>query len=119
MSVATNRQWTTKDGQKKEAVEFHNVVLWGKQAEIAASFLTKGSLVLVEGRIETRSWDDKDGNPRRTTEIIAENIQLGPKPGDKPSAHVRAEPVAAEETLPALDLDGNEEDTGRDLEQLF
>src|SRR3989344_4344973 len=67
--LATNRVWTDKAGAKQEAVEFHNVVVWGRQAEIASKFLIKGSLVLIEGRLQTRSWDDKQGQKRRTTEI--------------------------------------------------
>lgn len=78
-SVATNRNWTNAAGQKQEAVEFHNVVVWGRQADIASRFLHKGGLILVEGRIQTRTWDDKQGQKRRTTEIIAERIQLGPR----------------------------------------
>src|ERR1035437_6307663 len=85
--VATNRTWTDKDGKKQEDVEFHNVVFWGRQAEIASQFLTKGSLVLVEGRLSTRSWTDKNGTERRATEIICEGMQLGPKPqGDAKAA---------------------------------
>src|ERR1700684_945367 len=81
LGVATNRTWTDKQGAKQEEVEFHNVVIWGKQAEVAATFLTKGSLVMIEGRLATRSWDDKDGITRKTTEIVCENMQLGPKLG--------------------------------------
>src|ERR1035441_3517370 len=76
VGVATNRTWTDKSGQKQEDVEFHNVVFWGRQAESASQFLTKGSLVLVEGRLATRSWTDKNGTERRTTEIICEGMQL-------------------------------------------
>lgn len=79
--VATNRVWTDKAGAKQEETEFHNVVVWGRQAEIASKFLVKGSLVLVEGRIQTRTWQDREGQARRTTEIVAERIQLGPRPG--------------------------------------
>ncbi len=79
--VATNRTWTNKGGEKQEATEFHNVVLWGKQAEVASKFLVKGSLVLIEGRLQSRSWDDKQGQRRKVTEIIAERMQLGPRPG--------------------------------------
>lgn len=79
-SLATNRVWTDKAGQKQEAVEFHNIVAWGRQAEIASKFLTKGGLALVEGRLQTRAWEGKDGQQRRTTEIISEMIQLGPRP---------------------------------------
>src|ERR1039458_8835845 len=73
-----NRAWTDKDGEKQEEVEFHNVVLFGKQAEVAATYLRKGSLALFEGRNQTRSWRDKDGNEHRITEVICENMQLGP-----------------------------------------
>jgi single-strand DNA-binding protein len=80
LGVATNRAWTDKAGQKQEEAEFHNVVIWGKQAEVACQFLAKGSLVLIEGRIVTRSWE-KDGVTHKVTEIVCENMQLGPKPG--------------------------------------
>lgn len=80
-SVATNRVWTDKAGQKQEAAEFHNIVVWGRQAEIASKFLNKGGLVLIEGRIQTRDWEDKQGQKRKTTEVIAEWLQLGPRPG--------------------------------------
>lgn len=79
-SVATNRIWNDKISGKKEDTEFHNIVVWERQAEIASRFLAKGSLVLVEGRLQTRSWDDKQGQQRKTTEIVAERIQLGPRP---------------------------------------
>ena len=78
--LATNRVWTDKNtGQKQEKTEFHNIVLWQRLAEIASQYLQKGSLVLVEGRLETRTWQDSSGNKHYRTEIIAENIQLGPK----------------------------------------
>ena len=106
MGVATNRQWKDKQGTTQESVEFHNVVMWGKTAETSSAFLTKGSLVLVEGRLETRNWQDKDGATRRVTEIIAEHVQFGPRPSavqaEKPSAqspdttsHLDPEDVAA------------------------
>ena len=79
-SIATNRIWNDKSGVKQEETEFHNVVVWGKQAEIANQFLKKGSLVLIEGRLRTRTWQDKQGQNRRTTEIICERLQLGPRP---------------------------------------
>jgi len=78
-SVATNRVWTDKSGQKQESAEFHNVVVWGRQAELASQFLSKGSLVMIEGRLQTRTWQGNDGQNRRTTEIIAERIQFGPR----------------------------------------
>lgn len=77
--VATNRVWNDAGGAKKEDTEFHNVVAWGRSAEVAAQFLSKGGLVLVEGRLQTRSWQDKQGVNHKTTEIICERLQLGPK----------------------------------------
>ena len=78
-SLATNRTWKGKDGQKQEESQFHRVVLWQKLAEIASQFLTKGSLGLNEGRIQTRSWQDKSGVKKYTTEIIGESMQMGPR----------------------------------------
>lgn len=80
-SVATNRVWNDKNNQKQEQVEFHNVVVWGRQAEIASKFLLKGQMVMVEGRIQSRDYEDKAGAKRRVTEIVAERIQFGPKAG--------------------------------------
>lgn len=78
--LATNRVWSNQEThQKQEKTEYHNIVLWRRLAEIASQYLKKGSLVLIEGRIQTRSWNDQSGNKRYKTEIIAENIQLGPK----------------------------------------
>ena len=79
LSVATNRMWTDQHGERQEAAEFHNVVIFGKQAESSAEYLKKGQSVLVEGRIQTRSWDGQDGQKRYRTEIIAERVQFGPK----------------------------------------
>lgn len=79
-SVATNRMWTDKNsGQKQQKTEFHNIVLWRRLAEIASQFLSKGSLVMIEGRLETRTWDDQAGVKHYKTEIIADNLQLGPR----------------------------------------
>src|ERR1700679_2273000 len=75
VGVATNRTWTDKAGAKQEQVEFHNVVMWGRTAEVAAQFLTKGAMVLVEGRLQTRVWTDKQNQQRRTTEIMCERMQ--------------------------------------------
>ena len=78
--LATNRVWTDRQtNQKQEKTEFHNIVLWRKLAEIASQYLRKGSLVLIEGRIQTRSWEDQTGTRKYKTEVIAENIQLAPK----------------------------------------
>ena len=107
--VATNRTWTDKSGNRKEATEFHNVVLWGRQAEIVSQFLKKGSVIFIEGRLQTRSWQGKDGVSRRTTEIIGERVQLGPRAANQgPSEETpEAAPESVEkpEEMPVIDLD--------------
>ncbi|HBU28149.1 TPA: single-stranded DNA-binding protein [Candidatus Uhrbacteria bacterium] len=76
--VATNRAFTDREGKKQEQTEFHNVVAWGKLADIISQYLTKGRKVFVEGRLQTREWEGQDGSKRRTTEIVAESmIMLG------------------------------------------
>lgn len=80
-SVATNRVYKDKSGAKQESVDYHNVVVFGRQAEIVTQYLRKGSSVFVEGRIQTRSWDDKEGKKQYRTEINAERVQFGPKSG--------------------------------------
>lgn len=81
-SIATNLVWKDQSGQKQEKVEFHNIVAWRRLAEIAGQYLKKGSKVYVEGRLQTRSWDDPNGVKRYRTEIIAENmIMLDSKGG--------------------------------------
>ena len=77
--VATNRIWNDKNGNRQQEVEYHNVVVFGKLAQIAAQYLTKGQLVFVEGRIRTRSWEDASGQKRNRTEIIASSFQMGPR----------------------------------------
>ena len=79
IGVATNRIYNDKNGQKQKQTEFHNIVLWGKLAEIASQYLSKGKSVMVEGRLQTRSWDAQDGSKRYKTEIVAEKMQLGPR----------------------------------------
>jgi len=122
-SLATNRVWTDKSGARQESTEFHNIVVWGRQAEIANQFLTKGSLALIEGRLQTRSWQDKQGQTRKTTEIICERIQLGPKPGGfsqsqkfspgessqnkKPDSKIEG---SEREDIPIIDIDSEKDD---------
>jgi len=73
-SLATREQWTNKDNEKKERTEWHRIVLWDKQADNAAEYLKKGSLAYVEGRIETKSWEDNQGIKKYTTEIIGNKV---------------------------------------------
>lgn len=111
--VATNRVWTNKAGGRQEETEFHNVVAWGRNAEVASQFLGKGNLVFIEGRLRTRSWQDKQGQNRRTTEIVCERLQLGPRPAGSGNAAVpqntppetegQAPPPEAE--VPVIDIE--------------
>lgn len=100
-SVATNRVWKDKNGVKQENVDYHNVVFFGRQAEICGQYLKKGSSVLVEGRMQTRSWDDASGVKKYRTEIIGERVQLGPrKEGNGGNYNA---PLAPQEDKKALD----------------
>ncbi len=80
-SVATNRRYTDKSGQKQEQVEFHNLVAWGRTAEVIGQYLRKGSMILVEGRLQTRSWSDQQGAKHWKTEVIVDEMQMGPRSG--------------------------------------
>jgi len=77
--LATNRMWKGKDGSQQKHTEFHNIVMFGRLAEIAQQYLKKGSSIMVEGRIQTRSWQGQDGTKKYKTEIVVENMQMGPK----------------------------------------
>jgi single-strand DNA-binding protein len=81
--MATDESWVDQNNERQERTEWHRVVTWGKLAENCAKLLSKGKLVYVEGRIQTRSWDDKDGNKRYTTEIVAQTMQMLGPAGDK------------------------------------
>jgi single-strand DNA-binding protein len=79
-SIATNRVYRDREGKKQEQTDFHNIVVFGRQADTVAQYLKKGSSVYVEGRIQTRSWDDKTtGEKKYRTEVVAERVQFGPK----------------------------------------
>ena len=78
-SVATNRVWKDKNGAKQESTDYHNIVVFGKQAETVNQYLKKGASVLIEGRMQTRSWDGQDGKKNYRTEVIADRVQFGPK----------------------------------------
>ena len=77
--IATNRVWRNQQGEKQEEVQFHNIVVFGKQADTVSQYLKKGSSVLVEGRLQTRNWEAQDGTKRTKTEIVAERVQFGPR----------------------------------------
>jgi len=108
--LATNRIFTDAGGQRQQQAEFHNVVAFGKLAEICNQYLNKGKLVLIEGRLNTRSWEGQDGVKRFRTEIIAERMQMGPRLAggqeNQPSEGRAADPA----DLPTIEAEPNEID---------
>jgi single-strand DNA-binding protein len=105
--LATDRFFANKSGQKQQQTDFHNIVAFGRLAEIVSQFLTKGSLVMIEGRLRTRSWQGQDGQSRSRTEIIAERLQLGPKSAGKvapPETPKEEIPVIEEEEIDLKDI---------------
>jgi len=106
--MATNRIWVDKNThQKQQEVEYHTIVVWGRLAEIASRFLTKGSLAMIEGRLRTRSWQDASGVKKYRTEIVAQTLQLGPRPASG-GAKPQQEPMAmgktdAREEIPIIE----------------
>lgn len=113
LRIATNRVWNNRQtNEKQEQVEFHTVIAWSRLAEIAQKYLLKGQLVFIEGRLQTRSWQGADGVKRYRTEIVAENLQLGPKalgtartaPAAVPQSQVQENMKApADEDIPVID----------------
>jgi single-strand DNA-binding protein len=94
-SVATNRVWKDKNGVKQENVDFHNIVVFGRQAEVVGQYMKKGNSILVEGRMQTRSWDDASGVKKYRTEVIADRIQFGPKSGGSTGGGGYSAPASA------------------------
>jgi single-strand DNA-binding protein len=107
--LATNRYFNDKNGQRQEQVEFHNIVFFGKTAEIASQYLKKGSLTLIEGRVQTRSWQDPDGNKKYRTEIIGERLQLEPKSSSGQGASRENDDYNKEE-IPVIQEDKDDEE---------
>lgn len=112
--MATNRTWSdSKTGQKQEKTEFHSIVLWGRLAEISSQYLTKGSLAYIEGRIQTRSWQDQSGVQKYRTEIVAERLQLGPRQGqgnERPMSSPASPKEPAKEEIPIIEEETKEEE---------
>lgn len=105
-SLATNRTYKDASGARQEQVEYHNIVVFGRQAETSAQYLKKGQGVLIEGRIQTRSWDDKTtGEKKYRTEIVADAVQFGPKSqgGSSQDLGGASQPVQKESQVPDLD----------------
>lgn len=106
-SVATNRTWKDANGQKQEAADYHNIVCFGRQAETVSQWMKKGSQVYVEGRMTTRSWDDKDtGKKMYRTEVIADTVQFGSNKPSTGTGYSENKP-AKEESTEKVQLDDN------------
>src|SRR5438552_2811212 len=102
INMATTEVWNDKGGQRQEKTEWHRVVLWGKTAESLGEYLTKGKQIYIEGRLQTRQWDDKDGNKRYTTEIRADRVVLlGGGGGGRGGGGAAARGGSAEESMGA------------------
>jgi single-strand DNA-binding protein len=107
-SVATSRSWKDKSGDMKEETEWHRVVVWGRQAESAGKYLSKGRQVYVEGRMHTRSWEGKDGQKHYTTEVVADNVVFlgGPQRGERPDPQAASDSsVPSREKQPDVPMD--------------
>ena len=113
--LATGRFYTDKSGQKQQQTEFHNIVLFGKLAEIGSQFLAKGSLVMIEGRIQTRSWQDSTGSKKYKTEVIGEGIQLGPRSAGTGRTTAPREKGNPPEEIPVVEEQETEEINVEDI----
>ncbi|MCP6718347.1 MAG: single-stranded DNA-binding protein [Patescibacteria group bacterium] len=120
--LATDIFYTDKSGQKQQQAEFHNIVLFGRLAEIASQYLTKGSLAFLEGRVKTRSWEDSSGNKKYRTEIIGERLQLGPKSASQATSAPQQpsqQPKQATKDIKSEDIPVIEENEGEiDVSQI-
>lgn len=118
-SLATNRVWKDKNGAKQESVDYHNIVVFGRSAETAGQYLKKGASAMVEGRLQTRSWDGTDGQKKYRTEIVADRVQFGPRASGgadsgSSSKNAPAEDPAQKDAPPADTIDYPEEEINPD-----
>lgn len=113
--LATNRVWRDKDGNKQEAAEFHNIVVFGRQAETCAQYLKKGSSAIIEGRIQTRSWESPEKGKQYRTEIIADRVEFGSRGSGSASAGATQSDAEAPQRAPKEDtIDYPQEDINPD-----
>ncbi len=122
-SMATDERWKDQSGERQTRTEWHQIVVWGKLAEICSQYLNKGKLVFIEGRLQTREWDDRDGNRRRTTEIVASEMRMlgsrmeeqgmresEPGPGPAPETGSEAEGSGSQESPSQGDVEISDDD---------
>lgn len=104
--LATNRIWTNPDTkEKQEQTEFHNIVAFGRLADICNQYLSKGSLIMIEGRIQTRSWQNQDGDTKYRTEVITESMQMGPRGGQAGKETKTSKPKTKTEKVEEIQVD--------------
>jgi len=101
--LAVNRNYTNKEGEKVQAVDYFNIVTWNRQAELCAEYIRKGSSIALEGRLQTRSWETEDGQKRRVVEVVADRVQFLGKPGAK-EADAETAAESSDEALADFDL---------------
>jgi single-strand DNA-binding protein len=120
-TVATTDTWNDRNGEKQEKTEWHRVVTWGRLAEICGQYLQKGKQVYIEGRLQTRDWEDQSGNKRYTTEIVANTMQMLGRAGDSPQRQNAPAPAPAQaaqgggqnsggDPFPSAPMPGNDDD---------
>lgn len=109
LSIATSENWLSKDGQKQERTEWHRIVVWGKQAENCAKHLAKGRQVYVEGRLQTRQWEDQQGQKRYTTEIVANTVQFLSPPSERSGGDAYSSGGGAQDFGPEPSFDASDE----------
>ena len=113
-SLATSESYRNRDGERVTNTEWHNIVLWRGLAEVAEKYVKKGSQLFIEGRIRTRSWEDRDGNKRYTTEIVGDNMQmLGRRSDDQGSQDNQRSPQESQQSSPAPQAQNQSTDTGQ------
>lgn len=116
LSVATNRVWKDRDGNKQEETEWHRVIVWAQTAEFCSNYLSKGNKVYVEGRLQTRKWQDQNGNDRYTTEIVANELKsLAPRASEGNSGGFSGEPPLPDESSMGPSNTGSTGGTGEDV----
>lgn len=107
--IATNRSWTTENGEKKEEADFHNIVAWSKLAEICAQLLKKGRKVYVEGRLSTRSWQGQDGSQKQRTEVVISDMVILDKKEDSAGDAIDIPEPEMESQIPVEETDGKKQ----------
>ncbi len=102
-TLATSESYSKRDGEREERTEWHRIVAWGRLAEICAEYLSKGRQIYIEGRIQTREWEDREGEKRRTTEIVAREMQMLGRRGEANTSYDDSQAPAADSQAPAAD----------------